>query len=200
MALTPEQVKEVKENLKKQIQNLPPEKRTEAESQIDAMSPEIIESGLKQEQTQKIFRLIIEKQIPSIQVDENSDSIAVLEIRPISEGHIIIIPKSPAETEKDLPKSSLDLAEKLSEKLKSSLGANSTLTKPQTLFGETIINIIPIYDKPLTLQSERTEKSPEELQETLKKINVIKKEKKIIKIKKKKSPRKKVLKLDRRIP
>ena len=66
MALTPEQIIDLKEQLKSQVENLSPEKRSEALKQIDSLSPQALELMLKQQsnnsksvkEDKTIFRMI----------------------------------------------------------------------------------------------------------------------------------------------
>ncbi len=202
MALTKEQTKELKSQLEQQISHLSPEKRKEAQEQIDSLAPESLEAMLERQrsqESQKIFRMIVEGKIQSVKIDENEKAIAVLSVKSISKGHTLIIPKNPIENEKDIPKEVYALSEKISKKLIESLKAKSTSIIPEKAFGEIILNIIPIYDKPLNLKSERQELSLEKLEEIKKEINVekIKKSVEKIKIEKVKSQ---ILKLKRRIP
>ena len=105
MALTQQQIKILKEQLLSQIENLPGDKKAEARRQIETLSPQALELMLKQQEKEResIFRLIVKGEIPSVKIDENDDAIAVLEINPISKGHAIIIPKTPAKSSKDIP-------------------------------------------------------------------------------------------------
>ena len=62
MALTPEEISDLKKQLAEQIQHLPEAQRAEAQKQIDNMSPEALESMLQQQQAQQgpqkpIFRI-----------------------------------------------------------------------------------------------------------------------------------------------
>ncbi|OIO42140.1 hypothetical protein AUJ64_04190 [Candidatus Pacearchaeota archaeon CG1_02_39_14] len=69
--------------------------------------------------------------------------------------------------------------------------------------GEVIINLIPVYDKPLNLNSQRTQASEEALESVLKKISSfreIKKEEKEPQVKKVRKSRPRVRKISRRIP
>jgi len=202
MALTQEQVQELKKQLSEQIQHLPPNQKDEAQKQIDNMSSEALESMLnqqKKEPQESIFRAIISGKIPSKKIDENKESIAVLDIKPISKGHTIIIPKNPCKSSKDLKTPSFSLAKKISKKIISKLKAQGTEIQTEFKFGETIINIIPIYDKPLTISSERYDASEKELNEVFLKLRTIKKPK-TIKIKKAKPTSKEIIKLNRKIP
>ncbi|HLF54018.1 MAG TPA: HIT domain-containing protein [Candidatus Nanoarchaeia archaeon] len=207
MALTPEQVRALKEQLLSQIQNLSPAQKAEAETQINALSPEALELMLKQQQHGKkqeanegIFRLIIKGDIPSSKIDENASAVAVLEINPVSKGHLIIIPKKAITKASEMPSSAFALAKKLSEKLISKLEAKSTEIQTETKLGEIIINVIPIYNQPLNLNSPRKKASKEELEELENKLKV-KKKPKIEKIKKERKPgSSQILKLPRKIP
>lgn len=203
MALTQEQIKELKSQLAEQISHLPPEKKAEAQKQIDSLSQEALETMLEEQRSSNqktIFRMIIDKEVPSVSIAENDQALAVLELNPISKGHTIIIPKSPVKEEKSLLKEVYSLSEQLSKKLISSLKAKSTSVVSEKKFGEVILNIIPIYDKLLTLESPRTKSSVEELEKLRLEINVERIENKPEKIKIEKKSQEEVLKLKRRIP
>ena len=202
MALTHEQIKEMKKQLSEQIQHLEPEQKEQAQAQIDAMSPDSLEMMLQQQtQGQKIFRMIVEGEIPSVSIGENSGAIAVLSTKSISRGHTLIIPKKAVFKEEEMPKEAHSLSEVISKKLMMTLKAKSTSVVNERGFGEVIINVIPIYDAPLSLRSPRKDEKVEELEKVKNEINVEVIEKKPAEvIKKEKKPRKKVLKLGRRIP
>jgi histidine triad (HIT) family protein len=204
MALTQEQVKALKEQLVQQIQHLPESKKSLALQQIEALSPEALESMLKQQQRshgkeKSVFRMIVDREIPSALVDENASAIAVLDINPISRGHTIIIPRLAAKDAKDLPTQAFTLAKKLSKKIISKLKAKSAEIQTENKFGEVIINIIPIYDIPLNVNSERQKISKEEIEKIagklkpkkrVKKEKIIRKEEKLAKTEALKLPRK----------
>ena len=200
MTLTPEQIKELKSQLSEQIKNLPENQKAEAQKQIDSMSSEALETMIKQQQSQQqIFRSIIEGKIPSKKIEENSSGLAVLEIKPNSRGHTIIIPKKQVKTPEKIPKSIFKLAEKISKRIIKKLKARDVQVQSQFLFGETIINLIPIYDNPLTIDSPRENATEKDLEEIYKKIHLVKKAK-VIKITKKKPKKSEVIKLSRKIP
>ena len=203
MPLTSQQIKELKSQLNQQIQHLPLDKKAEAQDEIDKMSQESLEIMLKQQQSQqKIFRLIIENQIPSVKIAENEKAIAVLSTKSISKGHTIIIPKTPIQKERNLPKEVHELSEQISKKLIDSLKAKKTEIIPQKAFDEIILNIIPIYDKPLNLSSTTQDKSQEDLEKIKIEIEIIKisKSPALKKIKIEKPKAMKPLKLKRRVP
>ena len=205
MALTSEQIRELKNQLFSQIQNLPEEQREQARRQIESMSPQSLEAMLQQQSSgsdKNIFRMIIDKEVDSVIVGENSGALAVLDINPISEGHSIVIPKSPAKTSSEVSQEAVSLGKELTERIKSNLNAKSVEMQLETKFGETIIHLIPIYDKSLSLKSPRQKSSTDTLRVLAKKINTIveKIEKpKPIKIKQESAPVE-VVKGTRRIP
>lgn len=191
MPLTHSQTEQVKKQIIQQIENsFPPESKEGAKRQLEQMTPEQLEQFLIQnklikdlpdsEQSpntsskmqQSPFRLIASEEIPSHKIAENNDAIAVLEINPISKGHIIIIPKKEVFETEELPESIFSLTKKISQKMKSNL---SPKPKDVSMFvnkvlGEIIINLIPVYNNE-NLNSERhqiTEEELEELQEVLK--------------------------------
>lgn len=200
MALSKEHVKGLRAQLSAQIAHLPTDKRKAAQDQIDAMSDAAIESMLKQQQSTEVYRLIASKQIESTIIEENAEAMAVLEINPISKGHTIIILKKAIKDKSKIPEAIGKFAEKISEKLKSSLKPKSVKQFAELKFGEIIINLIPEYDSPISLESERGKASKEELKEVLTSINVIKIEKKVEQIKVEKPVQEEIIKLKRRIP
>jgi histidine triad (HIT) family protein len=209
MALTPEQVKILKEQLKSQVHHLQEPQKAQALEQIESLSVGALETMLKQQQGQvkkekgskSIFRLIVDKEVPSVLVDENATSIAVLDINPISKGHILIIPRKEVKDAKSLPTQAFTLAKRLSNKIISKLKATTTEIQTENKFGETIINLIPIYGQSLSLNSPRQKAKNEELEEIASKLRTIKKPKiEKIKIENKQDSKSQVLKLPRKIP
>ena len=132
---------------------------------LPSESGEELETGKK---TETPFRLIVEGKIPSYILDENKQSVAVLEINPISKAHAIIIPKNPLTKTENPPKEVLSLAKKISKKIKTKFNPKEVLISPSYVLGETIINILPIYSNE-SLSSPRKQASKEEL-DGLKKI------------------------------
>jgi len=205
MSLTQEEIHDLKEQLKSQISHLSPDKKAEALKQIEEMSVEALEALIDQQKQQSsfpVYRKIIEGEIPSTKIEENNEAIAVLDNKPISKGHTIIIPKEQVKSPKEIPQEAFKLAESLSKKITENLKAQSVRAETEIKFGEAIINLIPIYDKQLTISSQRTEASPEELQKIKQELETIKIEKKVehIKIEKKKENRTHAIKMNRRIP
>jgi len=201
MALTSQQIKTLKKQLLLQIENLPEDKKTEAKRQIESLSPQALELMLKQQEKKQenIFRSIIKGEIPSTKIEENEDAIAVLEINPLSKGHIIIIPNKPSKSSKDIPEKAFQLAKKLSEAIINKLKATSTEIQTENKFGETILNVIPVYNKQLDMNPPRIRAKKEELEEIARKLRVEKPKIELIKIKRENKTNQ-PLKLKRRIP
>ncbi len=201
MTLTQEQIKELKFQLSQQIQNLPADKKSAAQQQIDSLSPEALEYMLKEQTSsgkskQSIFRLIISGEIPSTKIEENSSALAVLDINPISKGHTIVIPKKLSATSKEISPEAFILAQAIAERIEKKLNASSVEIQTEKKFGEYIIHIIPSYEEPLTLHSERKESSPEELEKIAEKIRPEKKP--VIKVEKVEEKEKEYLPLKKR--
>jgi histidine triad (HIT) family protein len=188
MAFTPEQADEIKAQLLEQVDKLPNENKEEIKQHIQSLNEQQLEEFLKQnninisdssqppqgggggEQEKPIFASIVAGDIPSYQVAENDKAIAILELNPVSEGHIIILPKSQTTIEK-IPKSAMSLAQKMAKKIK-------TKFKPKDLKIETFsfqdypaINVIPIYD---SMPKERKKADDSVLEKLQKKLQTIK--------------------------
>lgn len=213
MALSPQEVIELKMQLKQQVQHLPEDQRKLAEKQIDEMSSQAIEEMLRQQQERSsdqnqktIFRMIVDKDVDSLIAGENSEALAVYDINPISEGHLLIIPKKEVKSPAEIPKLVFSLAEELSKRIIDNLKAKEVKAETEIKFGEAVLNLIPIYSEDLNVKSRRKKSNIEELEKIKKKVETIKLDKKVEKIKietkdkKEKSKINKPIKLQRRIP
>lgn len=175
--LTNEQTKNLKSQLFSQIKNsnLPEDQKSQLEKEIESMSPKELEEFVQknnaaaQNSGECIFCSIAKGKIPSHKIDENDSAIAALEINPVSLGHTIIIPKIHTDS---APQSALDLAKKVSEKLKG-LNPKKIDVVPSKMFGHEILNIIPVY-KDENLNSERKKASNEELEKIKKMLEKVK--------------------------
>ncbi|MEK6854948.1 MAG: HIT family protein [Nanoarchaeota archaeon] len=200
--LSEKELGEARRQLKAQITHLPFEQRNEAESQIDDMSDEAISSMVEQQRGRNsVFRMIVDKEIDSVIIEENDLAIAVLEINPLSRGHMLVIPIDKVGEKKEMPEAIINFAGKLSERARVNLGAKRVLVRTEQKFGEIVLDLIPVYDGELDERSQRKKAEREELEQIKKEINteVIKKaEPERIKAEKKKRAR--ALKLKRRIP
>jgi len=125
--------------------------------------------GLQGQAPQCIFCSIISNKIPSYKIDENKDSIAILEINPISKAHTIIIPKEHISSSDKIPKTAFTLAKKIAKKIKTKFKPKDITIASTNLFGHEIINILPVYENE-TLESEKHQAKPEELEELKKSL------------------------------
>ena len=110
----------------------------------------------------------------------------------------MVIPKEPVLEGKKIPKNISSFAEKVSKKIKANLKPKDVQILGSNILGEIIINILPIY-KNETLESERQQSKPEELEE-LQKLLEKKPEKKIIRKPKIKKIKEEKLWLPKRVP
>lgn len=196
MPLTEEQVKEVKAQLLKQIETtVPKEQQKQAKSYILSLNPKDLEDFLtknklvqqpgtnqatpsqtKGKQQSCVFCGIANKQMPALALFEDKDFLAVLEIKPFSTGHTILIPKKHIKKTKSLPSKAFTTANRIGKHVAKRLKAESFQVTTAADMDHAIINIIPTYKKePLTF--ERKETNPKELQELAIKIGEVTKRK-----------------------
>ncbi len=183
--LTKEQIHQVKEQLFKQLENWPESQRESAKEQIHQMNDEEFEQFLIKNKMVKtnqadsqgnsqsdnenqdcIFCSIIKNEIPCYKLDENNNEIAVLEINPISKGHVLIIPKKHINTE-SLSSDIYSFGEEISQKIKHILNPKKVEAKVTEMFGHAVINILPIY-RDETFNSSRKKASESELKKVQK--------------------------------
>jgi diadenosine tetraphosphate (Ap4A) HIT family hydrolase len=199
MSINKEQIENLKKQIISQIEStFPEDKKSSAIKQIKEMGDEQFLKFLKNNQlidfsdetnesqlniqNETPFRLIIEKKIPSYFIEENKDSVAVLEINPISKAHIIIIPKKQIKNSEKIPSSLFTLAKKISKRITSNFKPKEISILSSNILGEIIIQILPVYDKE-SLSSKRNPASKEELEELQKILEKKPKPKKIKKAK-----------------
>ncbi|MFH1607705.1 MAG: HIT domain-containing protein [archaeon] len=178
--LPPEQITQIKKQIIQQIEStFPEDKKKSAIQQIESMNSEQLEEFLKQNKLMKqdespetqqcIFCSIVSGQAQSYKIDENSDSIAILEINPISKAHVLIIPKEHISSSEKLPKSIFTLAKKIAKKIKTKFKPKDVLISSANLFGHEIANVLPVYTNE-TLESKRSQAKPEELEKLKKQL------------------------------
>jgi len=213
--LSPQQITEIKKQLSEQIdKSFPADKKDFAKKQIQEMNGEQLEEFLKQnklavqehgslasqDQGQCIFCAITSGKIDSSKIAENSEAIAVLEINPISQGHVIILPREHISSRDKLPKSISSFAKKVSKRLKLKLKPKKILMQNSNLFGHEMINLIPVYGN--ESKNESGERKPADKSELAKLQKVLKEKSKPIprKPKVQKLDSKEKIRLPKRIP
>ncbi len=185
--LTKEQAEEIKKQIIKQIDSwkASDEKKEQAKKQILAMNEKGLEEfliknnlirdagpvdGAERKSEKKNvcpFCLIANGKIPSFIIEDGKNVVAVLEINPLSRGHILIIPKKHEKIEK-IPSKAFTLAKKLARKIKSKLKAEEVSIQTTEINGHAVINVIPVYQGEELKKYRADEKELKELQEKLK--------------------------------
>ncbi len=167
--LTEEQVKDIKGQLLKQVENFPPEQKDTAKQQIEAMDAAQLETFLEKNKLIKdsgcIFCSIAKGDTASYKINENQEAIAVLDINPVSKGQALVLPKEHKPTEET---NSLQLAQETAKNLKAKLGAEDVKIETANVQGHGIINIIPLYKDKKLERKKANDKELYELQQKLK--------------------------------
>jgi len=180
--LSEEETKQLKEQLISQIERTDIPNKEEVKDSISNMNESQLEEFLKQnniqysekgeqEQQKCIFCSIVFGDIPSTKIRENEIAIAILELNPISKGHVLIIPKEHLSVKENLHKKVDELAKEVAEQIKKTLKPKEVIIANGNMFGHEFLNVVPVYDKE-TMDSPRQKTSPEELrglQESLEK-------------------------------
>jgi diadenosine tetraphosphate (Ap4A) HIT family hydrolase len=179
--ISSEQAQKFKEQLLKQAESLPEENRKLVKHKILSMTDQYIEEFVKQNSEQSeegetpncIFCSIIDKKSFAYVIADTPKNLAILEINPLSKGHILILPKDHSDKEHD--KDTVRLAEEIAEKIKTDLKPQKIDIFPSNLFGHSFMEIIPSYGEKLE-KKKATKEELSELQEKLKFTSEPKKE------------------------
>lgn len=211
MMLSPEDLALARKQLSEQVEAMQegPQKDA-ARGQLANLSDEAISAMVEQQQQsastggaakeqRSVFRMIVDGTIPSKKVDENKEAVAVVSIRPVSKGHVIVIPKTLARDSKELPAKALSLAKKVATRMASKLKTKATEIQTSRAFDEVILNVIPVYEKRVDVNSPAYEANEEELNEVYDLLKVVKK-KKVKVIRREKKTETSVIKMKRRVP
>lgn len=218
--LTKEQAEAVKKQIIHHIEeSFPEDKKSFARKRIESMASEELEEFLKKnnlsmnqtsqeangKSPQCVFCSIISGDISSHKIDENEFAIAVLEINPISKGHILVIPKEHSASHKKEQKKIIEkLVKDISKLLEQKLKPKKVIISHSNLFGHGTTSVIPQFNNE-TAESERHSATPEEISELQKLLSTRKENptKKVEKIRVKKSKPERIEEktwLPRRIP
>jgi len=168
--LSKQQLNEVKTQLLSQIETFPEKQKISMKKQIFEMSDDELEKFLEKNNLLNInnseqspFRMIVDNKIPSFKVAENKNALAVLELNPISKGHIIIIPRIPYKAS-EIPDDIQRFSQLMASQIKQKLNPKDVQIAISEVFNEVIINVLPIYNNE-TFKSERKKASENELKE-----------------------------------
>jgi len=145
--LTPEQVKKINE-----ISKLPKEKQQEELGRfLKTLNKEQIDFLQKQQQGNECpFCLIASGEIESYKVYENNDVVAVLDIKPANEGHVLVIPKNHVQfsTEMDDVGGLFNVANKIAKRIFEVFGKDTNIFVANGVnagqrAGHLIVHVIP---------------------------------------------------------
>jgi histidine triad (HIT) family protein len=189
------EAEQVKRQLLNNIEsNFPKDKADILKRQIMSMSDEQLESFLEKSSSNQtsecIFCSIASGKMHSYKVDENDSAIAILEINPVSKGHVLVLSKKHLSLE-EFPEDISLFAKSVAEKIKERLKPKDVELASVDFGGHGIMNLIPVY-KDESINSKKYRASKEELEE-VSKILIEKKEEKKEKIKKERLPRLKTI-------
>jgi len=157
MEINSEQMNGVRKQLIEHIKsNFPEETVEEYLKKIEEMDDEkliyflkennLIQNEKSQTEETCIFCSIISQEIPSVKVGENNSSIAILEINPISKGHILIIPKNHLEKFEENEEEVNQLIDEISEKIDKKFRPKRIEVFTSKITNHLAVNILPVYD------------------------------------------------------
>ncbi len=181
--LTEEQAKTVKKQIIHHIEeSFPEDKKEFARKRVESMTSSELEEflvknnlgtnqagrgtqGTNTKSSQCVFCSIVSGEIASNKIAENESAIAVLEINPVSRGHVLVIPKEHTSShDKEPAKETKKLIKDVSGMIKKKLKPKTIILSPSNLFGHEITNIIPQFTNE-TVDSQRHHATPEEISE-----------------------------------
>jgi histidine triad (HIT) family protein len=163
--LSPEQANQVRKELIEQVEStFPPEKRDAAKRQVLEMSDESLEKFVKEDSSNCIFCSIASGKSQSYKIAEDENSVAVLEINPISKGHVIVIPRE-HKSHNEFPQTK-EFANKVALLLKEKLSPKDIEISSFDFQGHGVVNLVPVYTNE-SMDSQRHKASKEELEEVL---------------------------------
>jgi len=168
--LTSEQAKQIRAELLEQVESsFPEDKKAAAKEQVEAMSSDELEKFVKQDSSSGkdgkencIFCSIVSGNSESFKVAENDSAIAVLEINPVSRGHVIVLPKE-HKSYKESPEA-MEFAKQVALLLREKLKPKDIEIASIDFQGHGAINLIPVYTDE-GIKSERRKASRQELEE-----------------------------------
>ena len=164
--LTPEQSKQIREELIEQIESsFPEDKKEAAKKQVESMSGDELEEFVKKNSAAQgscIFCSIASGNSESFKIAEDESSVAVLEINPVSRGHVLVLPKEHV-SYKESP-GLMEFAKQVALILKEKLRPKDVEIASVDFQGHGAINLIPVYTDE-SIGSERRKASRRELEE-----------------------------------
>jgi histidine triad (HIT) family protein len=176
--LTEEQLQNVKLHLLKQLENFPEDQRKIVKHKIISMNREEMEKFLeenkldydkvdeKPEKQQCIFCALSSGKITSYKIDEDEEYMAILELNPLSRGHVLILPKKHVSLE-GLSDSAIEFAKKVAGILFDKLNPKDIQFQKNEVLGHAALEVVPVYGED---KMEKKRASDEELQKLQKEL------------------------------
>lgn len=156
-----EESEQIKKKIIEQINSwdVDDSRKQAAKNYIMSLSPQELEEFLEKNEiivTRKkenfseecIFCGIVAGKIQCFKVDEDDTTLAVLDIKPLSKGHVLVIPKTHTTTE-NIPLSSFFMALKIAKRLKIILNPLDVSISTSSTFNHAIINVVPLFGNEL---------------------------------------------------
>ncbi len=183
--MNPQDAEQVKRQLLDNIESsFPKEKADILKRQIMSMDDSQLEKFLEKSQQECIFCSIASGKVDSFKVGESDSAAAVLEINPISKGHVIVIPKEHIQSEV-FPSEVKSFAKEMAQNIKDKLKPKDVEIAALDIGGHGVINLIPVY-KDESIKSKRYKAEKSELEEV---SNILKESEKPEKKKVEKKPK-----------
>lgn len=167
--MSDEQLQDMKMHLLKQLDNFPEDQRKIVKHKILSMNNQEMVAFLKEngldyekenrEAQQCIFCALAKGKLKSYKIDENSDYVAILELNPLSRGHLLILPKKHVSIDK-LSEGSVEFAKKIATIIFNKLNPKDVQFQKNEILGHAALEVIPVYDDE---KQERKRASDEEL-------------------------------------
>jgi diadenosine tetraphosphate (Ap4A) HIT family hydrolase len=163
MVLSEEQAEKIKEQLLKQLEKFPEDRREMIKGQVESMTTSQVEDFIEENNLNHfgakgncIFCSILEGKAQSFKVAENEDNVAILEINPISRAHTLIVPKK---HDSELNPSAREFSQKVAKRISDRFNPKEIQSSEINIMGHQLLEIIPIYGD----EKERAPASPEDL-------------------------------------
>lgn len=144
MVISEEQAEGIKLKLLEQIDKVPNESRDSIRTQIEGMTPNQVEDFLKKNNSMDkcIFCSIIEGTSSSVKLYETEIVLIILDIKPLSKGHsLILLKEHGGKVTEEIKK----MGEELGQFYKDKFEAKSYETHEIEVMGHFALEVIPIY-------------------------------------------------------
>jgi histidine triad (HIT) family protein len=146
--ISKEEAESIRKRLLEQVSKLPEEQHSQAIEQIESMADDQLERFLNQSAGgQCVFCSIISGQVNSYPIYEDDNIKAVLEINPLSYGHIMVIPRTHINSMDFIQPETFSVIKDIAAHMKSILNADEVQISTKTIFEHFTIHLIPKYSK-----------------------------------------------------